>query len=157
MPRYSSIVTALIARLAAHNATGQLLDGFKLVTLPVKEVDGQTELAGGVLRLYLPTIRERAHDQLAIVSGGSISIDLAVSTWRDSGIAAHVLAVEKAMDAVELNGSTIDLLLGATLAKPIEVSQDGAPWMVEDGALSMNTRLKISMVPRAVKSGGRHL
>lgn len=153
MPRYSTIVSTLISRLQAHNVALGILAGFKFVTIPVADPEGERDLASGVLRMFLPEIKEKAHDQLAIISGGTFTMKLTVSTKKDSGIAAHVLACEKVMDAIELNGSTIDLLLGATLAKPLEISV-GEPF-IPDGGISINSHVTVTVVPKAFKSGAR--
>jgi hypothetical protein len=154
MPRYSTILTNLINRITAHNATGQLLAGWKWVALPSTEVEGESTLAGGVIRMWLPDIKEKAHEQLTIIANGTMTARFTVSTKKDSGIPAHVLACEKVMDAIERNGAVIDLLLGATLVRPMELAVTD-PFIPENGGISINSHIVVTMTPKAFKSGTR--
>lgn len=155
MPRYSTILSNIIARLTAQNASGKILAGFKLTTNPTTEVEGQTDLSGGAIRLIdPPDIKEKAHEQMAIITGGTVTLKLGVSTLRSAGFVAHLQAVEKAMDALETDATTgVDLLLGGTLAQPF--SMNAGDSFAKDDGLSQNTFLTVTMIPIDCASGGR--
>jgi hypothetical protein len=117
MPRYSTIISNLISRITAHNATGQLLAGWKWVASCLRPKWKAKKIYRWCIRMWLPDIKEKAHEQLTIIANGTMTARFTVSTKKDSGIPAHVLACEKVMDAIERNGAVIDLLLGATLVR----------------------------------------
>jgi len=148
--REAAVISALIARLEAHNVTAGLLAGWKFVKIPVKEVEGEKDFP--ILRLWVPDSVERAQGQLTIVDGGSMRIKLSVSTKRTLGVPAHCTACATVKDACELNGATIDLLLNSTLAKQIEFSSTGDSF-IDD--LSINSHIIINAVPVSCISGGR--
>lgn len=155
MPRYSAIITAFVSRINAHCATGQILEGINFADVPTMEVKGQKDFPD--IRMWMPDITESTHDQLTIVKDGTFKVKFVVATLRTAGVAAHVLVLEKFMDALELSGATIDLLLGNLLAKPMSISA-GEAFVPDNGGavgLSMNTHVTVTCVPVACKSGAR--
>lgn len=150
MAREAAILTALLARLAAHNVTSGILDGWQFVQIPVKSVEGKKDYP--ILRAFPPDrVQDKAHSQLTIVDGGTVVVRLQVSTKKDDGLVAHALACCKVKDACELNGTTIDLLLGSTLAKPMEFVTNGEG--INEN--SIDSHILITFVPVSCISGGR--
>jgi hypothetical protein len=146
--RYSAVLTALINRLTAHVAPAKLLAGYRLVTTPVKEVEGYSDIPS--ILLMPPSIDEKPRHPITLVDG-TFTVRLDVATARDAGAVAHIQAVEKVMDGIELNDATLDQLLSATLSKPPEMKADGTS--MTDQAIT--TQITIVTTPLTVRSGNR--
>ena len=114
--RYSGVWAAMKARMEAHCAAGELLEGYRFDEGPFEEARGQMHLP--VIRMELPNIAERfVSDQL--VTGEFVMV-VSVSVHRKLGMVEALEAVELVLDAAETNtAGARDPWLGGLLARPI--------------------------------------
>lgn len=152
MARYSTILQAVIDRITAHTKPTKRLAGWRFAEgAPItSEVEGQKDYP--IARMLIPDMPEKEHDQLPLIQGTMI-IKLVVSTERAKGIVAHVKAVETFADALDLDDTDLDLLLGGIMSKPFAINIHD-PFTPENG-ISINTSVTMTVTPLESARGGR--
>lgn len=149
MGSYSSITDALIERLKHHaGKNGSILDKFNVSDVPVLEIESNESLPS--LRLYVPDISEQftpgALNKTALV------VKFTVSTAHGEGVLAHMKAVEKALDALEVNKQgKVDAMLEGTIRKPFSVKSSDA----FVSSIAITSQLSITFVPRKTPQRGK--
>lgn len=152
MGRYSSVYEAICARIANHTAIDGLLAGVKFEPNPVREITGTKDLPAG--RMMPPDLDEIARP--VALADGTFKMVLDVHTQRGVAdeVINHLRMVEKFMDAVNMDGSTLDLLLGGRLQKaPVMTCRD----MVAKSDVSISSQLTLILTPKTCIAGGRHV
>jgi hypothetical protein len=150
MAQFSTTVSDLIARLTAQNATGNILAGWKLITIPMASVEGLADLPG--VAVYVPAISGTYRP--SGIDVGTMRLHLAVATNRLDGLAAHINGVEKVLDAISLDATTgqVQPALKGT-RKPFAYSVQ-TPIVVDT---SLTTQLIISVEAKPVLYGSRRI
>lgn len=122
MGKISAPIERVIKRMEFHsNHASRILGGFKWVPFPMTEADGQKDFP--TVRLWIPQLSEDYRpSNLAI---GTLRLGLHVATERKLGMAVHMEALEKVLDALETTAAdqaTIDLGFNGTLRKPMSMA-----------------------------------
>ncbi len=150
MGMLSKPIEKLIARLAHHAGTGQLLAGWKIQAAPAPAIDGTRDLP--CVQIKVPTPSE-SYRQAFVVP--SMTVGLVVSTRRaasPNAITEHCAAVEKLLDALDLDDAgKVDPGLCGTLRAPMTF-RAGQQNVLD---VSVNTELTLTLEPRAAVRGSR--
>ena len=153
MSAYASVVAEILFRLNYHSASNEILAGMKVFGYPVASVEGMNDLPQ--VRIGMPEVQEQFRVRLPRLH--RMEVRLLVSTRREGGVAAHLVWVEKVLDAIEKKseiGTAIDPLLNNMLRKPLDVRSSGS--FAED--LTLNQALTLTVAPKTiVQSGKRRL
>lgn len=148
MGRYAAVVTELIARMNFHKGTGQMLQGLGFRETPEVQTDGLKDFPWAMF--FLPSITESYH--VRNIADSTLRLNLAITTDRKYGIPALLVWVEKVMDALETNRTTLayDPNLGGT-TKPFEMEMANAFAL----DLSLTAQITITVMPKPMQRGQR--
>ncbi len=134
----SAPITEIEARLQYHGRSTGILGGFRIEVNQTIMVGGQADLPA--IRLNLPNTSEVRRGRNIVVP--TLEISVTVSTDRNRGIACHLGAIEKVMDALETSiTGQVDPGLNGTLRAPILMSS-GSQNALE---LSLNSDLSLKL------------
>lgn len=127
---------------------GDPLYGFKLVTLPTEEAEGEDSFP--VIRLFIPGVVEEPRNVAHVVV--TVAVRMTISTRRSLGIAELAAKTDAMLDAIETeHGGGLDLTFGGILARPMEFAYGSA----FSTTLSMTNEVTVSMMLRPRDRGSR--
>lgn len=152
--RQSHLSTALreiIARLEFQNATGKLLEGWKVTTRPTTDTDSSDELAGGAVRVHGVLLAEKMVPRTHGCAQVTMAIEVAVK--RELGYEVLLDACALVLDALEMptDSSVVDLQLNQTTINGTDTKAEN----VGQSELALSTLLAIRVETVPYNRGGR--
>ena len=134
-------------RIRYHARAGGILDGFTVEFNQTAEIQGQQDLPS--VRLSPPTLTETRRGTYVVPTS---ELNVSVATYRPNGVAVHVKAVERVMDAIETGvDGVVDTGLNGSLRAPVQMSS--GPQNALD--LSLNSDLALKLEHRCSNFGNR--
>lgn len=152
MGKYSGIVAAVQARLAAQNVASKLLDGWQVTSEPVSRVEGLSDLPSVSVQGCELT-EEYATDPKV---RPTVRLALLVATRRSEGVGAFLHGIEHVMDSLDMElgtTTTFDGTLGGLVTAWIEMTLTE----VAVGEMSMSGIVMVSAQPTTFNRGTRRL
>jgi hypothetical protein len=139
---FSPIMTEVMARLVFQKGPGRILDGFKVSTEPVTEIEGADGLPS--VRPFIPEASEVWRPKRPTLA--ELKVNLMVSTETKNGMPALLEALEKVLDAIETRpqDGKKDLRLNGLLRYPFSYSTQG-----QIGGVGSALQITLLMKPKA--------
>jgi len=151
MGSYSSALEKIADRLEKHTEgrAKSLLAGFNFDDKPTQQVDGESDLPN--VRLFVPDLSEQFRERE--LCKATLGCNLAISTKISEGCVEHLKAVEKVLDAVELDADTgeVDVTLEGTVRQPFSLKSAEPRF----GAVSITTEVSLVFTPRKTPRRGK--
>lgn len=145
---YSRVIDAIGARLAYHSGTGRILDGYVIHSAPLQQVDGIADFP--YVMILVPSINEPYKPKNV---DSDMDVSILVTTKRALGIANHLQAVEKVLDALEIShdgANYVDGNLAHTIAKPFDARVTNAAIDI-----SLTANITLACKPKPANRGAR--
>lgn len=95
MGKFSSVLSAVVARLNYHAATGRILDGYTINTDIQKFINGQADMPS--VTLFLADYFEKKSGRLLQLE---MRVNLTVAVWNNASAIQLAEAVERVTDAL---------------------------------------------------------
>jgi hypothetical protein len=117
--RYAQFAAAVIERLEAHCIAGGVLEGVQLSVIPTTKIDGVKDFPS--LRLFVAELTETRF--ATFKKHGVLELNFLVSTAKSLGLPAHLVMLEKVMDALETHPDSqlADTTFGGLVREPVEL------------------------------------